>query len=387
MILQGRCPSIPYRLCNYRSHDILLWIMIILAVIMAFFLLREYFNTRKSYHLMWSSALIFTFIVFHQVANTDSYLWLFESVGTGFMIIIPGLIATGLLLSTFESKPLIGRIYLLCIAIMAIGTTIIGLPYYQSSWGIGDWFRISLMTVPSIISLGVMLVIPLYTTLISKETTSKAYFTVIAAVLLIIWSVAYLLAMSIFADTTFLFVVFGLFPFIFMFSMVLFVLGMMYEPKWKFDIPGVELDEEERIEKLTFQKSQPLISSARGIAGGILLILGTLLAAWIFASSEIIMGITIGILMIAGLIGIMVGFAVLIGWDAVSDANTVIRIGLGLVALVFAIILIILPSTPPAVFVAPEGGAIWATISPVLIFAGAISILVSGILSQFIIKE
>jgi len=339
---------------------------------------------------MWSSALIFTFIVFHQVANTDSYWWLFESVGTGFMIIIPGLIATGLLLSTFERKPLIGRIYLLCIAIMAIGTTIIGLPYYQSSWGIGDWFRISLMTVPSIISLGVMLVIPLYTTLISKETTSKAYFTVIAAVLLIIWSVAYLLAMSIFADTTFLFVVFGLFPFIFMFSMVFFVLGMMYEPKWKFDIPGVELDEEERIEKLTFQKSQPLISSTLGIAGGILLILGTLLAAWIFASSEIIMGITIGILMIAGLIGIMVGFAVLIGWDMEIRGMKItnyIRIALGLIALVFVIILIILPSTPPDVFVAPEAGAIWATISPILIFEGAILILAGGILSQFIIKE
>jgi len=39
-----------------------------------------------------------------------------------------------------------------------------------------------------------------------------------------------------------------------MFSMAFLVLGMLYEPKWRFTIPGVELEEEARIEKTDISK-------------------------------------------------------------------------------------------------------------------------------------
>lgn len=378
-------------LSSYRSHDILIWVMIIFAAVMAFFLLMEYFNTRKSYHLLWGLSLIVTFIAFHQVANTGSYTWLTESVGTGMMILIPGLIATGLLLSTFESKQIIGQIFLLCIAIMTIGTTIIGLPNIASALNIETWFRITLTAITSLISLGIMLGIPLYTTIISKETSIKAFFTIAAAALLIIWVVALLLGMTIF-DTLvqFLYVVFGLFPYFFILSMAFFVLGMLYETKWKFTIPGVNVESDTRQEKLTFQKSKPLISSALGMAGGVILVLGSILAAWIYASAEIIMGVTVGILMIVGVLAIMIGFAILIGWDMEFRGTAIanfIRMGLGLLALIFAIILVVLPSTPPAEFVAPAAGAIFATLSYVFIFIGAVLILAGGALSQFLFKE
>jgi len=120
-----------------------------------------------------------------------------------------------------------------------------------------------------------------------------------------------------------------------------------------------------------------------------LLLLGALLAGMIKVSAELIMGITVGILIFAGLLGMLVGIAVLIGWDAEIRGQKIanyIRIGLGLVALIFAIILLILPATLPAVFQTPEG-AIWAIINPLLIFIGANLILVGGIFSKFIIKE
>jgi hypothetical protein len=386
--------------------------MLILAVVMAFFLLMEYFNTRKTPHLLWSFALIFTFIAFHQVANTGSYTWLFESWGTGFMIIIPGLIASGVLLSTFESKPLIGQLYLLLIAIVAVITTISGLEYIAPTLEIDDVVRYSLVAVPGLISVGIMLGVPLYTTLISKETTSKALLMVGAAAILIIYIVV-----SIFAYTTedtliaryvMMFWVWGLFPYIFILTITLLVLGIHYEPKWTFTIPGVEVEDEARIEQLTFQKNKALIISAAVIAGGIMVLLGGALASLIkgtaetippfppppgftgfTGSEELLMAISIGGLIIGGLLGALIGFAILIGWEPSirgKDITNYLRICVGVITLVFAIIIVAVPSSPAGVFETAEA-AMWDILSLILLYVGAILILAGGVLSEFVIKE
>ena len=382
---------------------------------------------------MWGFALIATFIAFHQVANTGSYTWLLESWGSGFMVMIPGLITAGILLSTFESKPKIAQLFLLAMAIVAILVTIMGLGTIEGllhleSMAFQNWvlIRLAITVVAVTISVGVMLVVPIYTTLISKETTSKAYLMVIAAVLLLIWIIGYVISMTLVKEMVDihnasviqynilnplpaiqlepienigLFFVFGLFPYIFIFSMTFAVLGVMYEPKWKYSIPGVDVEDETRLEKITVQRNMPLISSALCIAGGVVLLIGAVLASWINISQEIINGLSVGILMIGGLLGAMVGAAVLMGWDRESDANTVIRIGLGGITLIFAIILITLPvwssyylegdlmalSAKPVFLL--EEGAMWIMLSITFIFVGPILILASGILSQFVFKE
>lgn len=428
-------PDSPWSLGSYRSHDILIWVMLVFAVVMAFFLLMEFFNNRKGYHLIWGSALILTFISFHQVANTGVYTWLIEGIGTGFLILIPGLVAAGILLATFKSKPIIGHLYLLLIVIVAMPTIILGLPNVIVSLGVHTWLRLALVAGAGIVSIGIILGVPIYTTLISKETTSKAYFMVASAALLLVWLVGFIISMTLvkdFVDTynagpaaafngpienIGLFWVFGLFPYIFIFSITFAVLGVLYEPSWKFPIPGVDVEDETRIEPITIQRNMPLVSSAICIAGGVILLIGAVFASWINISQSIINALSIGILMIGSVLGTIVGAAVLMGWDAEGDANTVIRIGLGAITLIFAFVLIFLPvwsifygtgdlmtlSARP-IWLWPESAVDLAVpstftlaeyqmketimaLTAVFIYVGPLLILGSGILSEFVFKE
>jgi len=444
MIFQGGggAPD-PWALSSYRSHDILIWVMIIFAAVMAFFLLAQYMNTKKPQHLLWGFALILTFIAFHQVANTGSYVWILTEVGLGFMILIPGLIAAGLLLATFESKPLIGWIYLLCMIIVASGTIIIGLenfhyaiftgaskkfapwyPYAQSSallepWTYltDNWFRMSITAVASAASLGVMLVIPLYTTLKTKETTRKALLTIVGPILFIAWIIIFIFGMTyieilvhfiniqnwdVYVITNIvLWWTFGLFPYFFMFSIAFLVLGIHYEPKWTFTIPGVEVEEETRIEKLTVEESKPLISSILGIAGGALLVLGAMLAGIILPSPEIAIGLSVGLLIIIGLLSATIGSAVILGWEPEIRGikiGTYLRIGLGASALIIVALLMFMPMTVPTAPWPPTGdpyipvfltdeGMWWSYIGISFLFAGPVLILTGGVLRQFVFKD
>jgi hypothetical protein len=388
--------------------------MIVFAVVIAFFLLMEYFNTRKGAHLMWAIALIITYIPFHQVANTGTYTWLLEGWGTGFLIMIPALIASGILLTTFSDKPIIAQLFLLVMAIVAIFVGILGLPNITSSLNVQTFVRLGITAVAAVTSIGVMLIVPIYTTLISKETTAKAYFMVGAAALLLIWLIGFAISMTLvkeFVDmynaspaaafngdieNIGLFFTFGLFPYIFIFSMAFAVLGVMYEPSWKFTIPGVDVEDETRIEKLTIQKKMPLLTSALVIAGGVVTLIGGSLAGWINISQEIINAVTIGILLIGGLLAALLGAAVLMSWEPEIKGRQIgnyLSIALGAITLIFAIILMLLPVVGdlmalPAipVFLLPEG-QIWIILAILLIFLGPILILAGGILSEFVFKE
>jgi len=442
MIFQGGGPPDPWSLSGYRTADILIWVTIILAAVMAFFLLAQYMNTRKPQHLVWGFALICTFIAFHQVANTGSYVWILTEVGLGFMIIIPGLIAAGLLLATFENKPLIGWIYLLCVIVVASGTIIIGLetfhyaiftegtkefapfyPYAESGSLIipikyltDNWFRLSVTAVASVASLGVMLVIPLYTTLKTKETTRKALLIIIPPIVFIAWIIFFIFGMTyievlvrvintknwdLFETTNIvLWWNFGFLPYFFMFSMAFLVLGIHYEPKWTFTIPGVEVEDETRIEKLKVEENKPLISSILGMAGGVLLTLGAMLAGVIVPSNELPIGITVGVLIAIGLLSTIIGFAVVLGWEPEIRGfklGTYLRIGLGAAALILVVLLMFMPMTVPSkpfgppkpylpVFLTDEG-MWWSYIGVSFLFAGPALILAGGILRQFVFKE
>ncbi|MFW9878901.1 MAG: hypothetical protein ACFFG0_37960, partial [Candidatus Thorarchaeota archaeon] len=271
-------------------------------------------------HLLWGLSLIATFVAFHQIANTGTYTFLFESVGAGLMVLIPGLIAAGLLLATFKNKKLIGGIYLLGIIIMTIGITILALENIQAA--ILDsltanyrWFIFLLMLIPALASTGVMLVIPLIT-MITKKTSMKSLFMVIAGLLTTGYAVVFLLMETILTTNYHLpWIVLNLFPYMFMLTIFFIILGLLYEPEWKFAIPGIHFEEGARIEKLRFAKSKKIIGPILTMAGGVLLVLSAMLAGFVFPSSAVLMVVTLGILIIAGIGALIIGFAILLSWD------------------------------------------------------------------------
>jgi len=384
-----------WALSDYRSHDILLWVMIIFAAVFAFFLLMEYVNTRKLPHLMWGLSLIASFVIFHQVANTGTYTFLFESVGAGSMVLIPGLIATGLLLATFEDKKLIGGIYLLGIIIMTVGIIILGLENVQAA--ILDspsanyrWFLTILMLIPALTSTGVIMVIPLLT-IITKKTSMKSIFMVIAGALTTSYAIVYLLMQTVLKSNYHLpWVVLGLFPYMFMLTLVVIILGLLYEPEWKFAVPGIHFEEGARIEKLRFAKSKKIIGPVLSMAGGVLLLLTAMLAGFLFPSSAVIMLVILGILLIAGIGGIIIGFAILLSWDWEFRGQNLpgyILLCLGVLGIIFTIVLMTVPlNTIPAVFLTVEG-AVWILVENILMWIGPILILVAGILITFVFKD
>lgn len=384
-----------WALSEYRSHDILFWVMIIFAAFFAFFLLMEYVNSRKVQHLLWGLSLIATFVAFHQVANTGTYTFLFESVGAGLMVLIPGLVAAGLLLATFKDKKLIGGIYLLGIIIMTIGITILALENIQAA--ILDsltanyrWFIFLLMLIPALASTGVMLLIPLFT-MMTKKTSKKSLFMVIAGLLTTGYAVVFLLMETILTTNYHLpWIVFQLFPYMFMFSIFFIILGLLYEPEWKFAIPGIHFEEGARIEKLRFAKSKKIIGPILAMAGGALLVLSAMLAGFVFPSSAVLMVVTLGILIIAGIGGLLIGFAILLNWDWEFRGKNLpgyILLCLGVLGIIFTILLMLTPlNTLPAVFLTTEG-AVWILLENILMWIGPILILVAGILITFVFKD
>ena len=136
----------PWDLSSYRSADILLWVAAGIAVTFAFFLLVEYFNTKKINHVLWAFALVLTYIVFHIIANSGTYHDLLTSVAAGLSSLIPGLIAAGLLYSVFEDKKFLGRIkygqiYILFILTMSLLITPSRMNFFDTS--IVEWVEIT----------------------------------------------------------------------------------------------------------------------------------------------------------------------------------------------------------------------------------------------------
>jgi hypothetical protein len=114
----------PWALSSYRTADILLWVAAIVAAVAAFFLLMEFFKTKKTHHLLWGLALMMAYIIFHQVAMNGSYHDFLTTMMAAMLTLIPGLIATGLIYTTFEDRKFkdkikYGELYLIFLLIMS----------------------------------------------------------------------------------------------------------------------------------------------------------------------------------------------------------------------------------------------------------------------------
>ncbi|MFW9867782.1 MAG: hypothetical protein ACFFEN_16940, partial [Candidatus Thorarchaeota archaeon] len=98
----------------------------------------------------------------------------------------------------------------------------------------------------------------------------------------------------------------------------------------------------------------------------------------------------LGILIIAGIGALIIGFAILLSWDWEFRSQKLpgyILLCLGVLGIIFTILLMLTPlNTLPAVFLTVEG-AVWILLETILMWIGPILILVAGILITFVFKD
>ena len=209
----------PWALSSYRTADILLWVTAILAAVVVFLLLTEYFKTKKTHHLLWAIALIMGYMIFHQVAMSGSYHDFLTTMMAAMITLIPGLIAAGLLFTTFEDKKLFGRfkygqLYIIFLLIMGflviwsrtnyydvevIGFDIVSfrgtltaepietVEGFRNALGLNIydayWVPILISLLSLIPSMALTIGLPIYTTLKTRETTKAAYLVSVGGLL------------------------------------------------------------------------------------------------------------------------------------------------------------------------------------------------------------
>ncbi len=242
-------PPNPYSLGEYRSHETLLWIAIIIGVVWAFLMLVEYLNTRKFHHLFWAFSFIAAYIVFHQIALVGTYGNLFGNVPSALYLVITGGIAVGLLYVLYPDKKIMklsyGQLYLLFILIMSVMIGIYKLEnLQQTTLGLdalsSKWVPPLIEFIAHLPTTLIIIVLPAYTTLKTKETGKPALLMSVGGIL---FGINGLLLMLMRMEVFDPFITIGLFPFWFLFGVGFFAFGMLYEKTWRFEIPGVEFED------------------------------------------------------------------------------------------------------------------------------------------------
>jgi len=237
------CPG-PWYTCDSRIGDALIIISIVLAAIWAFFLLVDYLNNRRIYHLTWAFSFIALWIVFHQVTFKGYYYGLTTDMIAAVSSFIPGGIAAGLVFAVFPGKKLMdkvsyGLLYSVFVIAMAFFIAFFKLPRIMQAIGSEAWLGSIFVVLSHVVSSAVIIGLPIYT-YVKKETTWRALLFSVGGVLLGAAGVGVsLLLTGIIAPE----VTFTLFPYLLLFATFSFALGTFFTAKWRFDIPGVELEE------------------------------------------------------------------------------------------------------------------------------------------------
>jgi len=260
MILQY--PSSPH---SYVANA-LLWVVLIVAVVFAFFLLVEYLETKKNYHLLWAMSFIATFILYHMVANTSTFGVFNDSLSAGFTVFIPGAIATGLLYAIFgKEKKLFGKfsyggVYSVAVIVMFVVVSITGLPNvmvaFHGAKGDYSYYPLTLALIFNFVNALVIIALPIYTTK-KGDTSNKAYMMAAGGILFTISSIFLALIYATPADLFFepfiasnymarlmMATIENTVVYFLAGTVLLYAFGMLYGEKWRFKIPGIEFESE-----------------------------------------------------------------------------------------------------------------------------------------------
>ena len=229
----------PWKTNNYLLADLFIWISVIICALLAFFLLWEYFKTHKTYHLVWSIAFIAATIIFHQITFVGSFSVVNDSLGAAFALFIPGGLAAGLLYSVFENKKIAGNlsygtVYLIFIL---VGSTLIAfLIIYSDDLNYSGYFYI-VMVISNSVSSALIIGLPLYTRLKTKETSKVAYFMMAYGFLAGAGGISMSVAATGTGDA---FIAIGLYSYFLVISKSSIAFSLLFEKKWAFSIPGIK---------------------------------------------------------------------------------------------------------------------------------------------------
>lgn len=118
-------PFDPWALGNTRFGESFIWIAAAVGLVFGVILLVDYFNTKRTSHLLWSISFIGIWIYFHTMISGGTYMSFLtpnmQSMFSGFiamlLYLIPALLAAGLVYEVFEDKR-IGNYFMLFVTIM-----------------------------------------------------------------------------------------------------------------------------------------------------------------------------------------------------------------------------------------------------------------------------
>jgi len=232
----------PWETRNYLQADIFIWITVILCAVWAFFLYVEYFKTRKTFHLVWAIVFTAATILFHQITFIGSFSIFGNPLWAAITLFIPGGFAAGLLYSVFDSKKLVdkisyGTVYI--IFIITASASIAFLIIYSESLRIGDNYYI-VMIITNTISSAIIIGVPLYTTLKTKETSRIAYFVMAYGFLAGAGGICMSIAVLGMGDAFF---AIGLYSYFLLLSKTSIAFGILFEKKWTFSILSFKIKE------------------------------------------------------------------------------------------------------------------------------------------------
>ena len=225
----------PYDVSAYPGAVILLLITGVAAILFGLFMLLDFVKNKKIYHLLWALSFLVVFVAGVLLVVTNDYSLLLSPVVAALAALIPGGIAAGLYFAVFEENNKIGLGYLLFVLVMVI---LIGIIKTLEALGqpIKPSIVVMIAHIPSSLSI---ILLPLYTTLKTKDTDWKALLMTIGGFIISIAGVmlAFLTAGSALfpADLIFL-----LLPIVLLLTAVFFALGMLLPEKWSFEIPGLK---------------------------------------------------------------------------------------------------------------------------------------------------
>ncbi|MHA2390732.1 MAG: hypothetical protein ACXAEX_02085 [Promethearchaeota archaeon] len=242
-------PVDPFNVGEYEGADVMLWVVAIAAVVMGILLLFNYLNNKKRYHLVWAVSFSALWIVFHQVALKGVYHPLLSSVIAGLSALVPGFIAAGLIYAVFEDKKLLnlsyGTIYSLYVIVMVVLITMFKLLSGQVWFGTSTpkmeaWVASVAVMILHIPSALLIIGIPIYSTVKTKETTEVSYLMTAGGFLIGVVGTLLAFVLIGYGDP---FITMGLFPIVLLFAAACFVFGVILEPKWRIEVPGVQFEE------------------------------------------------------------------------------------------------------------------------------------------------
>jgi hypothetical protein len=232
--------------------NLVIWMQLVLVAVTAFFLLVEYINTHQIHHLLWAGAFILVFVIFHRVTLQSTYGVGDDALTIGFTAFISGAISAGMIYAVLgREKKVLGRIsiamlYMIIVIVMSTLIGLLSISQVRNYWfpeKLDMTYVYLLATIWQFISIGVIIGFPIYTTKIKKETSNAALLMTVGGVLMALTEILLLLIMteSPYTPNTETIAPFLVY-FVFL-TYALYIFGMLYEKKWRFEIPGIEFED------------------------------------------------------------------------------------------------------------------------------------------------